>query len=178
MYVEKIQSNRFKKNFYKVIFTDKGKLEKFMEVLAFYKENVIDELHPEPGDITLDSYVLLNDKVNSINPDSEEELSFILHEVQDILTLFLNIMQLWYLENQIIKQKDEIIRKLRALYEVNDEISKTDDAFEEILQERNYLNLEILSKYLHAAHEDPTILQGETWEHIKSYIESAKKSKS
>lgn len=150
MYVEKIQSRRYSKTFYKVVFENKEKLEQFKEVLAFYKEDIIDDRHPEPGDISLDAYVLLNDKVNSIDPDSEEELSFILHEIQDILTLFFYIMEYWYFDNRMIK-------KLK-------EIRKTD--------------FDTLSTYIYAAHEDPAILQGETWEHIKSYIESAKNSKS
>lgn len=160
MYVEIIHSKRVKKTFYKVVFEDKEKLEQFKEVLAFYKEDVIEDRHPEPGDISLDAYVLLNDKVNSIDPDSEEGISFVLYEVQDILTLFLHIMQLWYYDNMLIKQLEEK--------------AKLNDSIKGKLKEINSIDFEVFSTYIYAAHEDPSVLQGEKWNDIKNYIEKTR----
>lgn len=168
MHVVMIQSKQFWKTFYKVVFEDKEKLEQFKEVLAFYKEDIIDDRHPEPGDISLDAYVLLNNKVNSIDPDSEEELSFILHEVQDILTLLFYIMEYWYYENRKIKQ----LEKLNELQECK---SKVENEIRNKLEEIRNKDFETFSTYICAAHEDPAVLQGESWNVIKSYIEKQRR---
>lgn len=119
MHVVKIQSEKDNKTIYKVGFEDKEQFEKFKVALDTYKEFIVDEIHPIPGDIALNLY--------GVNPDTDEENPFMLYEVQDLLKLM------------------------------------------------NAINFGILSKYIYAAHEDPSVLQGEKWEFIKLFIEAQHK---
>lgn len=138
MFVRTINSRKYKKTFYKVVFEGIEELEEYKNSLEWFKQKFIDGKDLADDDASIELYDMLSSAFEKVEESENGEYCMVLYDVGALLCNFFSLMRLSELDN-VIKQKQ---KELLSVYEENEEIMKqTISLLKERVAETKDLNI-------------------------------------